>query len=111
MSDRQLIVTTLMHFLPEDKAINGTHYQSVSCSADGGRPTPQISWLVGGRPPSDDPFTVNVSKTLHSNGTSTLSSVLRFPTRLQDEDSVTCVHCNFLRLLILTPLHIHTDRS
>ncbi|XP_017271743.2 uncharacterized protein si:ch211-149e23.4 [Kryptolebias marmoratus] len=73
------------------EAINGTHYQSVSCSADGGRPTPQISWLVGGRPPSDDPFTVNVSKTLHSNGTSTLSSVLRFPTRLQDEDSVTCV--------------------
>lgn len=102
---------TLMRYLPEDsiyhgnlfpaqpdvrimvaaEAINGTHYQSVSCSADGGRPTPQISWLVGGRPPPAHPFTVDESKTLHPNGTSTLSSVLRFPTRLQDEESVTCV--------------------
>lgn len=73
------------------EAINDTHYQSVSCSADGGRPTPQISWLVGSRPPSGHPFTVNESKTLHPNGTSALSSVLRFPTHLHDEESVTCV--------------------
>ncbi|XP_013880684.1 uncharacterized protein si:ch211-149e23.4 [Austrofundulus limnaeus] len=72
------------------EAINGTHYQSVSCSAGGGRPTPQINWLVGGRPPSGHPFTVDESKTLHPNGTSTLNSVLRFPTHLQDEESVTC---------------------
>ncbi|XP_023207186.1 uncharacterized protein LOC102227050 [Xiphophorus maculatus] len=73
------------------ETINDTHYQSVSCSAVGGRPTPRISWLVGGRPPSDFPFAVNEREAAHSNGTSTLSSVLRFPTRLQDEQSVTCV--------------------
>ncbi|KAM9318316.1 uncharacterized protein KZ484_022617 isoform 2-T2 [Pholidichthys leucotaenia] len=73
------------------ETVNGTHYQSVSCSATGGRPVPQISWLVSGLPPSDPPFTVNMTKTHHSDGTSTLRSILRFPTHLQDEDSVTCV--------------------
>ncbi|XP_044058633.1 uncharacterized protein si:ch211-149e23.4 isoform X2 [Siniperca chuatsi] len=73
------------------ETINGLHYQSVSCSAVGGRPMPQIRWLVDGLPPSDYPFTVDVSDTVYSNGTSTLSSILRFPTHLQDEDSVTCV--------------------
>ncbi|XP_008279194.1 uncharacterized protein LOC103356720 [Stegastes partitus] len=80
-----------IQILVDAETINDTHFQSVSCSAVGGRPTPQISWLVGGLPPSDHFFTVNVTETLHSNGTSTLSSVLRFPTRLQDENSVTCV--------------------
>ncbi|AWO98752.1 Hypothetical protein SMAX5B_019982 [Scophthalmus maximus] len=70
--------------------INGTQYQSVSCSAVGGRPSPQISWSVNGLAASDYPFTVSVSNTAHSNGTFTQSSVLRFPTHLQDEDSVTC---------------------
>lgn len=73
------------------ETINGSHYQSVSCSAVGGRPLPEINWLVNGLPPSKNPFTVHVSDTAHSNGTSTLSSILRFPTHLQDEDSVTCV--------------------
>ncbi|KAF7218437.1 uncharacterized protein si:ch211-149e23.4 isoform X2 [Nothobranchius furzeri] len=73
------------------ETISDTHYQSVSCSAVGGKPDPRISWLVGGRPPSDDFFTVKSRKTLHSNGTSTLSSVLRFPTHLQDQEHVTCV--------------------
>lgn len=72
------------------ETINGTHYQSVSCSAIGGKPTPHIKWLLNGRPASDYPFNINVSSTVHSNGTSTLSSILRFPTHLQDEDSVTC---------------------
>ncbi|XP_022615495.1 uncharacterized protein LOC111232319 [Seriola dumerili] len=80
-----------IQILVNAETINGTHYQSVSCSAIGGRPTPQIRLLVNGLPPSDYPFTVSVSNTAHSNGTSTLSSILRFPTYLQDEDSVTCV--------------------
>ncbi|XP_073346799.1 uncharacterized protein [Pagrus major] len=80
-----------IHVLVNAETINGSHYQSVSCSAVGGRPLPQISWLVNDLPPSDYPFTVNVTETAHSNGTSTLSSSLRFPTRLQDQDSVTCV--------------------
>ncbi|XP_018520897.1 uncharacterized protein si:ch211-149e23.4 [Lates calcarifer] len=72
------------------ETINGTHYQSVSCSAIGGRPTPQISWLTNGLPASEYPFTVSANNTTLSNGTSSLSSILRFPTHLQDEDSVTC---------------------
>ncbi len=81
--DIQILVTA--------ETINGTHYQSVSCSAVGGRPPAQISWLVNSLPPSENHFTVHMSDTNHSNGTSTLSSTLRFPTHLQDEDSVTCV--------------------
>ncbi|KAK5868853.1 hypothetical protein PBY51_009830 [Eleginops maclovinus] len=81
--DIQVLVTS--------ETINGSHYQAVLCSAFGGRPEPQISWLVNSRPPSDYPFTVDVSETLHSNGTFTRSSILRFPTHMQDEDSVTCV--------------------
>ncbi|KAM7399087.1 hypothetical protein PAMP_018379 [Pampus punctatissimus] len=80
-----------IHMLVNAETINGTHYQSVSCSAVGGRPTPQMSWLVNGVPPSDYPFTVEKNETLHLNGTSTLSSILRFPTHLLNEDSVTCV--------------------
>lgn len=73
------------------ETINGTHYQSVSCSAINGRPEPQISWLVNGYPPSDFPFIEVVNNTLPSNDTFTVSSVLRFPTHLQEEDKVTCV--------------------
>ncbi|XP_036929278.1 uncharacterized protein si:ch211-149e23.4 [Acanthopagrus latus] len=80
-----------VHVLVSSEIINGSHYQSVSCSAVCGRPPPQISWLVNDLPPPDPPFTVNVTETAHPNGTSTLSSNLRFPTHLQDEDSVTCV--------------------
>ncbi|XP_030008582.1 hemicentin-1 isoform X2 [Sphaeramia orbicularis] len=71
--------------------INGTHHQTVTCFADGGRPTPQISWLVNNRPPSNDVFNIDDEETIHPNGTSTLSSSLHFPTHLQDEDSVTCM--------------------
>ncbi|CAJ1065032.1 uncharacterized protein si:ch211-149e23.4 isoform X1 [Xyrichtys novacula] len=70
---------------------NSTHYQSVSCSAVGGRPLPKISWLVDGRPPTDHLFTTDINETVHTNGTTTLSSVLHFPTHLQDEDSIMCV--------------------
>lgn len=80
-----------IQMLVKAETINGSHYQSVSCSAAGGRPRPQISWLVAGLPPSHDPFAVEVSESVHSNGTYTVSSILRFPTHLQDEDSVTCV--------------------
>lgn len=72
------------------ETLDGVHYQSVVCSAVAGRPQAQISWLVKGVPVSGDPFTVDVSDEQHSDGTSTVSSVLRFPTHLQDEDSVAC---------------------
>lgn len=79
------------HIRVDAETVNGTHYQSVSCSAVGGRPPPQIRWLIRGLPVTDrHPFSVDTSTAAHWNGTSTLSSVLRFPTRLQDDDSVTC---------------------
>ncbi|KAM4628441.1 hemicentin-2 [Polymixia lowei] len=74
-----------------EETVNGTHYQSVSCSAASGRPVPQVSWLINGAPPRGDPFTEETSQTIHLNGTGTVSKVLRFPTHLQDEDTVTCV--------------------
>ncbi|KAF6724886.1 Poliovirus receptor [Oryzias melastigma] len=80
-----------VQILVSEELINNTSYQSVTCFADGGRPPPQISWLVGSLPPSGYPFTVNVSQSLSSNGLHNLSSVLRFPTHLQNEDNVTCV--------------------
>uniref|UniRef100_UPI003AABE887 poliovirus receptor-like n=1 Tax=Centroberyx gerrardi TaxID=166262 RepID=UPI003AABE887 len=79
------------HILVNEETVNGTHYQSVSCSAVNGRPLPQISWLVNSLPPSVYPFTVEMNDTAHPDGTATMSSTLRFPTHLQDEDRVTCV--------------------
>ncbi|XP_078785695.1 uncharacterized protein si:ch211-149e23.4 isoform X1 [Oryzias latipes] len=80
-----------VQILVREDVINNTSYQSVTCFADGGRPQPQISWVVGSLPPSGYPFTVSVRESLPSNGLFNLSSVLRFPTHLQDEDNVTCV--------------------
>ncbi|XP_024910603.1 uncharacterized protein LOC103378048 isoform X2 [Cynoglossus semilaevis] len=71
--------------------INGTHFQSVSCSAIGGLPTSQISWLINGVTPAEPFLAVSENNiTAHSNGTFTQTSILHFPTHLQDEDSVTC---------------------
>lgn len=67
------------------ETLGGVHYQSVVCSAVAGRPPAQIRWLVEGA------FAVEVSEVHHPNGTSTVSSVLRFPTHLQDEDTVSCL--------------------
>lgn len=69
---------------------NGTHYQSVACSAVNGKPTPQVSWSISGSPPGTA-SSVEVANIHHPNGTSTVTSVLRLPTHLQDQDSVTCV--------------------
>ncbi|XP_029026444.1 uncharacterized protein si:ch211-149e23.4 isoform X2 [Betta splendens] len=85
-----ILVRPIIQVLVDAETINGTHYQSVSCSAIGGRPPPQIRWLIDGLPVTHHLFTVNASTAAHSNGTSTLSSVLRFPTHLQDDDRVTC---------------------
>ncbi|XP_030600777.1 uncharacterized protein LOC115790907 [Archocentrus centrarchus] len=84
--------------------VNGTHYQSVSCSAINGRPEPRVSWSVDGLPPSAFPFIVVVNNTLPSNDTITVSSILRFPTHLQDKDSMTCVvdHLTFPQATLTT---------
>ncbi|XP_029963467.1 uncharacterized protein LOC115399947 isoform X2 [Salarias fasciatus] len=77
--------------LVQAETVNNTHYQTARCSAVGGRPTARISWLVGGLPPSDHLFAVNTSEAPQSDGTSTLSSALTFPTHLQDQDSLLCL--------------------
>ena len=70
---------------------NGTHYQSVRCSADGGKPRAQIDWMINNKPPVGDYFSIERSDSPGPNGVSSVASVLRFPTHLQDEGSVTCV--------------------
>ena len=66
-----------------EETANGTHYQSVTCSAVNGKPRPEVRWMIRGAP-------VEMTNTSHTNGTVTVSSVLRFPTHLQDQDRVTC---------------------
>ncbi|XP_010891948.2 uncharacterized protein si:ch211-149e23.4 [Esox lucius] len=68
-----------------------THYQSVTCTAANGKPTAMMGWEINGNPPLEDFFTVVFSNTSYINGTGTVTSTLRFPTHLQDQDRVTCV--------------------
>ncbi|XP_052323566.1 uncharacterized protein si:ch211-149e23.4 isoform X4 [Oncorhynchus keta] len=69
---------------------NATHYQSVTCSATNGKPVALIRWEINGSPPTDD-SSVEMRNTSYTNGTATMTSLLRFPTHLQDQDRVTCV--------------------
>ncbi|CAL8374241.1 unnamed protein product [Gadus morhua 'NCC'] len=70
---------------------NGTHYQSVRCSAKDGKPRAQIDWLINNKPPVKDYFSIERSDSPGRIGVSSAASILRFPTHLQDEGSVTCV--------------------
>ncbi|CAL8352766.1 unnamed protein product [Lota lota] len=70
---------------------NGTHYQSVQCSANDSKPQAQIDWLINNRPPVEDYFSIERSGSFQRNGMSSAGSILRFPTHLQNESSVTCV--------------------
>ncbi|XP_053729725.1 hemicentin-1 isoform X1 [Synchiropus splendidus] len=67
------------------KTINGTHNQSVWCSAVGGRPPPQISWLI------NNSQSVDTNQTEHANGTVTLTSTVHLLTHLLEDDRVTCL--------------------
>ncbi|XP_071213413.1 CD166 antigen isoform X2 [Salvelinus alpinus] len=69
---------------------NATHYQSVTCSATNGKPMALIRWEINGSPPTND-SSVGMRNTSYTNGTATMTSFLRFPTHLQDQDRVTCV--------------------
>nr|XP_046171961.1 uncharacterized protein si:ch211-149e23.4 isoform X2 [Oncorhynchus gorbuscha] len=69
---------------------NATHYQSVTCSATNGKPVALIRWEINGSSPTDN-SSVGMRNTSYTNGTATVTSILRFPTHLQDQDRVTCV--------------------
>ncbi|XP_062409018.1 uncharacterized protein si:ch211-149e23.4 isoform X2 [Sardina pilchardus] len=75
----------------KEETVDGTQYQSVSCTATNAKPAPHISWEINGNAPSADVFSVQTESANHANGTLSLASVLRFPTQLNDESSVDCL--------------------
>ncbi|XP_041734862.1 uncharacterized protein LOC121568381 [Coregonus clupeaformis] len=79
-----------IHTVVTEDTDNATHYQSVTCSATNGKPVALIRWEINGSPPTDD-SSVGMRNTSYTNGTATVTSILRFPTHLQDQDMVTCV--------------------
>ncbi|KAJ7995607.1 hypothetical protein DPEC_G00246340 [Dallia pectoralis] len=83
---RPVIHTVVTHDID-----NSTHYQSVTCSAGNSKPAAVIGWEINGNPLLDESFTVAFSNSSNINGTGTVTSTLRFPTHLQDQDLVTCV--------------------
>ncbi|XP_071214764.1 uncharacterized protein [Salvelinus alpinus] len=79
-----------IHTVVTEDTDNATHYQSVTCSATNGKPVALIRWEINGSPPTDN-SSVEMRNTSYTNGTATMTSILRFPTHLQDQDRVTCV--------------------
>ncbi|XP_029628979.1 uncharacterized protein LOC115206319 isoform X2 [Salmo trutta] len=79
-----------IHTVVTEDTDNATHYQSVTCSATNGKPMALIRWEINSSPPTDN-SSVEMRNTSYTNGTATMTSILRFPTHLQDQDRVTCV--------------------
>ncbi|KAK6296723.1 hypothetical protein J4Q44_G00328650 [Coregonus suidteri] len=79
-----------IHTVVTENTDNATHYQSVTCSATNGKPMALIRWEINGSPPTNN-SSVGMRNTSYTNGTATMTSILRFPTHLQDQDRVTCV--------------------
>lgn len=75
----------------KEEILNGTHYQSIFCSASHAKPSASLHWDIHGAPPSEDIFSIiNTNSTL-PNGTGSIISMLRFPIHLNNESSVACV--------------------
>ncbi|XP_026138439.1 uncharacterized protein LOC113115225 [Carassius auratus] len=75
----------------EKEVVNGTLYHAVTCSASGAKPEAVIRWEISGALPRGDIFSVNTINPVHTNGTSSSVSVLRFPLIMNNESNVTCV--------------------
>jgi len=71
--------------------VNRTLYHAVTCSASSAKPKAVIRWEISGALPRDDIFSVNMTNTVHPNGTTSSISVLRFPLIMNNESTVTCV--------------------
>ncbi|KAJ8368457.1 hypothetical protein SKAU_G00084850 [Synaphobranchus kaupii] len=93
--ERSVFLTVLarpdVHTNVESTVENGTHYQMASCSAIAGKPAAAISWSIDSDHTKDGGFSVSETTSPHHNGTATQTSVLRFPTHLQEAAEVTCV--------------------
>ncbi|KAG1951364.1 poliovirus receptor [Pimephales promelas] len=75
----------------EKEVVNRTLYHAVTCSASSAKPKAVIRWEISGALPRDDIFSVNMTNTVHPNGTTSSISVLRFPLIMNNESTVTCV--------------------
>ncbi|XP_077065001.1 uncharacterized protein LOC143716366 isoform X1 [Siphateles boraxobius] len=73
------------------EVVNRTLYHAVTCSASSAKPKAVIRWEISGALPRDDIFSVNMTNTVHLNGTTSSISVLRFPLIMNNESTVTCV--------------------
>lgn len=74
-----------------EEVLNGTHYQSIFCSASYAKPSASIHWDIHGAPPSEDIFSINNTRSKLPNGTYNTVSKLRFPIHLNNESNVACV--------------------
>ncbi|GAA6074636.1 uncharacterized protein si:ch211-149e23.4 [Tachysurus ichikawai] len=75
----------------EEEVLNGTHYQTVFCSASYAKPTASLYWDIRGAPPDKDIFSIHNTSSQLPNGTFSIVSMLRFPIHLNNESSVACV--------------------
>ncbi|KAL7848561.1 hypothetical protein SRHO_G00201840 [Serrasalmus rhombeus] len=75
----------------EEDVLNGTHYQTVTCSAFKAKPMAHIRWEIRGAPLNEDIFSMNTTNSKYPDGTSNIISVLRFPIILNNESRVSCV--------------------
>ncbi|XP_060799702.1 uncharacterized protein si:ch211-149e23.4 isoform X2 [Neoarius graeffei] len=75
----------------EEEVLNGTHYQSIFCSASYAKPSASLHWDIRGGPPSEGIFSIHNKHSTLPNGTASIVSMLRFPIHLNNESSVACV--------------------
>ncbi|KAL6470882.1 hypothetical protein MHYP_G00195320 [Metynnis hypsauchen] len=96
----------------EEDVLNGTHYQTVTCSAFKAKPMAHIRWEIRGVPLNEDIFSINTTNSKYPNGTSNIISVLRFPIILNNESRVSCVvHHPALTEPSMTDIHLQTFAS
>ncbi|XP_076832979.1 uncharacterized protein LOC143477964 isoform X2 [Brachyhypopomus gauderio] len=74
-----------------EEVVDGTQYQNVICTAAHGKPLALISWEMRGSAPTTDIFSITTTNSTHSDGTGSITSLLRFPVALNSESSVSCV--------------------
>ncbi|XP_036414897.1 uncharacterized protein si:ch211-149e23.4 [Colossoma macropomum] len=93
----------------EEDVLNGTHYQTVTCSALKAKPMAHIRWEIRGVPLSEDIFSINTTNSKYPSGTSNIISILKFPIILNNESRVSCVvHHEALTEPNMTDINLQT---